>query len=755
MRHRLAPFVLASAAYIVLTVALTWPLAASPASVVPNDLGDPLLNVWIMWWNAEAVPLSDRWWNAPQFHPVTGALGFSEHLLGLAPLTTPIVLATGDPLLAYNLAFFLVFPLCALSAHVLVYTIVRRHDLAFVAGLAYAFAPYRMGQLAHIQVISSYWMPLALAALHRYVEDPTRRMRWPVLFAAAWLMQALACGYYFFYLSVLVVLWLAWFALGTFTRRDWLRLSASWAAAAAVLAPVLYGYWSIARQYNLGRGFAEVASFSADVAGLLQAPPALRVWGFLSVVDRPEGALFPGVTVVLLTVLALVLGWRRLPRPGRWPAAAPVALALGLLFGGITLARWVIGPYRLELGSLRLLSVTSAHKPLSMALLFLMVAALMHPYLRLTWRRRSPLAFYALGAVVMWVLALGPAPTLLGVPVFYKAPYAWLMELPGFDNVRAPGRFWMLGMLCLSVAAALGLGRLSLRWPRMSPVLVPLACAAILVEGWPRALALHPRPAERPSHSSASVRLDLPATDFETLSLYRATFHGQPLINGYSGYDPPHYPAMEALLDAFDPRILPRLAQVGAIEIVVDHSGDAGGRWRAFAASSPGAAKLFEGADYTSYRLPARADVVRAESGHPLPLHAVTAGAVAANLGALTDGDPLTRWDTGRPQHPGDWILADLGRVMDVAGVAVSLGRSIEEFPRALLVETSRDGAGWTIAWQGAGAMPAFEGGLRDPAAVPLHIAFEVRPARYVRLTQTAADVGKWWAVTELRVFGR
>ena len=52
MRRSSVPYVLASAAYALLTVALTWPLMLHPRTLVPSDLGDPLLNVWIMWWNA-------------------------------------------------------------------------------------------------------------------------------------------------------------------------------------------------------------------------------------------------------------------------------------------------------------------------------------------------------------------------------------------------------------------------------------------------------------------------------------------------------------------------------------------------------------------------------------------------------------------------------------------------------------------------------------------------------------------------------
>ena len=58
----------------------------------------------------------------------------------------------------------------------------------------------------------------------------------------------------------------------------------------------------------------------------------------------------------------------------------------------------------------------------------------------------------------MWLLCLGPAPTFMGKPLIYKAPYAWLMLMPGVEGVRVPARFWVLATLCLAVAAAIALG---------------------------------------------------------------------------------------------------------------------------------------------------------------------------------------------------------------------------------------------------------------------------------------------------------
>src|SRR4051812_33216721 len=460
MQRKFSPAALAAAAlYLALTVVLTWPLALHPGSLVPHDPGDPLLNTWIMSWNARILPLTPAWWNAAQFFPAQGATAFSEHLLGLSVLTTPIILLTGNPLLAYNVAFFASFVLCALSAYALTFRIARRHDAALVAGLAFAFAPYRMSQLAHVQVLSAYWMPLALLGLHGYFED--HRDRWLWLFAAGWLMQALTCGYYLFYLSVLVALWLLWFAAG---REPWRRLARvmfAWAAAALVMTPVLYGYWKFQRAYGMRRWPNEIIEFSADVASVLKAPDDVRLWGWLSVVDHPESALFPGLTIVLLVLGGLAAGWSTAARAHvRGPRVARILVIVSVVLFAIAASPLYFGAWKFSPFGLRLLSVAPPHKPLSVALLLLAIAGALHPSVRAAWRRRSALTFYALAAAVMWVFSLGPAPTLMNRPFIYKAPYAWLMMLPGVDGVRVPARFWMLAALCLAVAGGL---------PRRSP----------------------------------------------------------------------------------------------------------------------------------------------------------------------------------------------------------------------------------------------------------------------------------------------
>jgi hypothetical protein len=757
MRRSSLPVLSATAIYAVLTAAITWPLIVHPGSVVPNDLGDPLLNTWLISWNARVLPLTSRWWNVPQFFPIDGAMAFSEHLLGLSVITTPIAAVTGNPLLAYNAAFFLSFPLCALSAYFLTYSIVRRHDAAFISGLAFGFAPFRMAQLAHVQVLSSYWMPLALAALHRYLQE--RRTRWLALFAAAWLLQALACGYYLFYLSVLVMLWLLWFAAG---REKWqvlARIAAAWAAAAALMVPVLYGYWTFQHAYGLRRGVDEITEFSADVASLLKASDNLRLWGWLHVVAHPESDLFPGVTPAVLIAAGLLIGWRSISveRAAR-RRAVHVLLAFSALFLAVAASPIFFGAWKLDIGGLRVLSVTAPHKPLSIALLLLAVAAALHPALRFAWRRRSPLAFYSLAAFVMWLFSLGPAPTLLNKPFIYKAPYAWLMILPGVEGVRVPARFWMLAVLCLAVASGLALRHLTARWPRLSTALPVLAAAGLLSDSWPAAMQMPSPPELRPIRTRAIARLELPIGPVpDALALYRAAAHRRPLLNGYSGYFAPHYWALQYLLNRHDPELLTRVSAFGAIEVVIDHDGDADHAFRKFVGSHPQAELVYEDDHSTTYRVQRGAHVgaLPKVEGEPLAIQSIAATPNAELAGGMTDGDLMTRWHTGREQRAGDTLTADLGQPHQVSGARMLIAGYVADFPRQLIVTTSVDGQSWSPAWTGSTALMAFSAALEDPLNLPLPFGFTPRPARFVRFTQSGTEETYYWSVAELSVMGR
>jgi hypothetical protein len=301
------------AAFLVLSIVWTWPVAANLTSRVPHDAGDPLLNIWILWWNAQAVPLTDRWWNPPVMWPMPGAMALSEHLLGLSVFTTPLQLAGASVLTAHNICLLLTYAFSGLFAYLLVRRLTGSSLAGICAGLAFGFSPYRASQLSHIQVLAAHWMPLALLGMHTYLS--TGRGRWLVVFGGAWLLQALSNGYFLLFFPVLIALWLVWFVDWTRNPRRGLALAAAWAISSLPLLPVLWRYYVIHDTLGLRRTVPEIREFSAVPESFLHAAPILRFW--------PEGRaanyelfLFPGATVLVLAVVGLVLFLMR-PRSTR------------------------------------------------------------------------------------------------------------------------------------------------------------------------------------------------------------------------------------------------------------------------------------------------------------------------------------------------------------------------------------------------------------------------------------------------------
>jgi hypothetical protein len=739
MTRWLAP----AALFLATALALTFPLVTVWGSALPHDAGDPVLNTWILWWSTRAVPMSAAWWNAPMFFPMSGAMALSELLIGLLPITAPVQWLTGNPVAAYNTAFVLSFPLCALGAYALAHELTARRDVSIVAGVAFAFAPYRMGQLAHVQMLSYYWAPVALLGLHRYLR--TGGIRSLVLFATAWLLQALSNGYALFHLSVLIVVWVVWFVRPI---RRAVPIAAAWACAAAPLIPLLLHYRAVHSRLHLVRDVNEIRRFGADLMGFVAAPSSLAMWGGRLPAASDETALFPGATLIAIAAAALVAALRRRrPAAGRLGAGSLIAAAVALVAGAVAASSVIFGPWAIG----RVLTVTEFHKPLSIAVLATLALGAQTGAWGRAWRGRSVPVFYVAAAALMYVLALGPAPAFRGEAVLYEPPYAWLMRLPGFDVLRVPARFAMLAVLCQSVAVALVLAR----WSRRSAgwVMIPLVCAGLLVDGWIRLpVATVPSLALRASPDVAAV-LELPPggplVDFP--AIYRSMFHQRPIANGYSGYAPPHYlPLVHAVRDG-EYEALREFAAFGPLGVAIDRSTDGADALAASVGSLGDAVRLPVQEGWHAFVLPSRQRLSIPVGSH-LNLAGVEATHHPEDLARLRDDSVATAWGAGTEQRGDEEIVVDLGSVRTIGAVVFEMGAFAFGFPRTLLIDGSAERQTWTPVWTGRTAVPTVRAALSDPGTVPVTIRFDAVSARFLRLRQVGRESGIPWWIAELRV---
>jgi hypothetical protein len=748
-------WLLASAFYAGLAIAFTWPLATRLSTALPHDLGDPGLNVWIIWWNAHVMPLTERWWNAPAFWPSRGALAFSETLLGLSPITAPIQWLGGSPVAAYNVAFLLTFPLSALTAHALVFRLSGRHDAALIGGLVYGFNPFRVAHFPQIQVMTSYWMPLALLGLHEYVT--TRKARWLCVFAGAWVMQALSNGYYLLFFPVLLGLWMVWFAWSRTTVRPLAAITAAWFLASLPLLPILWTYRRIHTDFGFQRHVGEISLFGADLTSLLDASPLLRFW-HLQKFHQPEGELFPGFTAAALLLLLIIHSlWTSKPG-GRAPRASLVLLAGALTFIGIAVSTLLVGPWSIHVRKRVLLSVHFVSKPLSVGVLLLVLGLALEPRVAAAWRRRSPLMFYVLATFLMYLLCFGPRPRFLGEPFIY-GPYSLLMALPGYDAVRVPARFAMLAALCLSVVAALAFARLTQRgrWFVRAP-LAAVVIAGILVDSWIGEMPLPALPVrlqalESLPEGTAVLELPLGETEPDVAAMYRGMYHRRPVVNGYSGFFPGSYDVLRRGLDLRDPQMFDAVTAWGPVVVAVDERHDEGGRWVKQLAARPGSVALGQESGYRLFSLAGSALPAEIEPRLQLQVQSVTANVESERIALVLDGDPETRWDSG-PQRGTEVVTVDLGVERSVDGLTMTIGNHPSDFPRVLVIETSRDGRAWSTEWHGSTAFAAFTGAVRHPTESPMTFALPHVSARLVRLRQLGQDPVFYWTIFELRVFG-
>jgi hypothetical protein len=431
--------------FFLLSIAWTWPLVTRLSSRIPHDVGDPLLNAWILWWNTQAVPFTEAWWSPPIFYPMAGAFALSEHLAGVALFTAPLHFLGVNALAAYNVALVLSCWLSAFFAFLLGRRLTGSTWAGLLAGVAFGFAPYRASQLSHLQVLTAQWMPLALYAMHQYLGD--RGRRWLMLFGAAWVIQALSNGYYLLFFPVLVALWLAWFVDWRREPRRGLALAGTFAASSLLLVPTLLRYRAVHGALGLTRTREEMAGYSATFGSFSETGHMLAFWT-PDPTAPSEAFLFPGLTVaaLLLAGTAALLGsWRlRDAVTSRSPAVfyATAALVLWWLCFGpsesdsvgavvsrpYTVLTWLPG-----FSGLRVPARFAMLAALCAAMAAAIAAARLAPTVR--WQRLASAGIIAAGLFVDgWIrpmpLEVPPARVILP-----DAPNALVLELPPDDLI--------------------------------------------------------------------------------------------------------------------------------------------------------------------------------------------------------------------------------------------------------------------------------------------------------------------------------
>jgi hypothetical protein len=340
-------------------VVMHWPLILHPGQTIPKDLGDPLAQAYQMAWDGHALahqPL--HFFDANQFWPFADTLAFSDALIGYAPAG---LIGDGPhaAVVRYDLMFLLAYALAFAGAYLLARELGLGPGGAAVAGAAFAFAPFRLEQDGHMQVISSGGIPLALAFGVRGYR--LRRPWWVVAgwVVATWqLLLGFTLGLPFAYLLMALGL----IAAVVWWRHGRPRLDRGLTVATIAGAVLFVGTGiALSRPYvhvadahpNARRTPADVEAFAAPPWAYLVAPDENLVWGDATgplrdtLSNVPEETLFPGLAILILAIAGLgSTAFPRWLRVGLGVGVAVVAvLAMGFrgsgVWGYLWPSRWI------------------------------------------------------------------------------------------------------------------------------------------------------------------------------------------------------------------------------------------------------------------------------------------------------------------------------------------------------------------------------------------------------------------------------
>jgi hypothetical protein len=412
------------AAYAVLAVVLTLPLALHPGVTVPAG-GDTWVSYWNLWWVGHAVLELRADPNVCPLvhHPYGASLHF--HTLNLLPALVVLpVSATLGLAWAYNLLVWAGFALAGLAADRLARSEIARlgvpeavHGWAgLVGGCAFSFSAYAfMHLLGHLHLVATFWIPWFAFLFLRIARDEDRASvpRTALVLAGT----ALTSWHYAFFEVLFAGVAVCWMAVArrSVSRRLLARTLGVGALSALLVSPVLVPMLllgSEAGRVSDPRG--DTARFSADLVGFVTPSSLHPVWGPLV---KPFSARLAGDGNV--TESTVYLG-------GAAMLLAGVASVLGR-------------------------------------------------------RDRGALGWWWCVLLVFACLALGPARRVGGAAVGLPLPAALFAHVPFADIPRVPARFVVVAILAVSVLAACGAARLLERVAARRRIAVGLGLVGLVV----------------------------------------------------------------------------------------------------------------------------------------------------------------------------------------------------------------------------------------------------------------------------------
>jgi hypothetical protein len=292
--------------FLALTVLMTWPQAAHMATYVGNS-DDPLLSIWRMAWIAHALPRFPlELFNGNIFYPEPRTLAYSDAVLLQGIAGAPLIWSGVSVVTAYNWVLLGSIALSGAAMWLYAFQLTGSRLAALLAGIIFAFVPFRFDHLHHLELQATMFIPLTLWWVERALASGRPI---DVYGAVGSLVCQVLCGIYyavFLGTALLLIIPLRLYYLPPERRRALLKPAVgALVVGAIVVVPYLLVY--SANRSTLGdRSLYDVGLYSAELDDYLATPVDNLVHGVWSgPLGKNERRLFPGLLALLLALIGL------------------------------------------------------------------------------------------------------------------------------------------------------------------------------------------------------------------------------------------------------------------------------------------------------------------------------------------------------------------------------------------------------------------------------------------------------------------
>lgn len=783
--------------FILLSLFHLYPLSFHPFDGL-HDPGDPLLNTWILYSvqkNLFTNPLN--LFDGNIFHPLSNTLSLSEHLFPQALISLPFRLIWNNPIFTYNVIFFLSFVLNALAMFLLVKSLTQNSMAGFVCGIMYAFNTYTLNHIPHLQLISLWPLPLSMLFLHKFFERG--KTKDSILFSFFFTIQALCCIYYgLFFISILLFILplflLIYHRKINFTFLFHLGIPLIFSGTILFLFSLPY------LNFFQNMGLERKLRLGADLVHYLASSPRNRFLGdFLGKLGSAEHFLFPGIAVIILAGLSFYFNrniFSTVPKILKYTlilciSGSLISIVIIILWGGMSLNMGFISFSMTSLIKSTLIFMTSAVLLLVLSLIFFLFKQNKDS----TSENKN---FFIYVFIFIWALLLsfGKNISFLGQsPKGIFFPFQWFHSwIPGFKGIRVPSRYAAIVIFALIVMAGYAFAFIS-RKIKKKPAQVYVAAGLALFLNLehltvPQRMMFFPPKKDIPppyqwmkKQKENLVLLELPFFNImarESIYMYFSCFHQKKLVNGYSGFFPPHIYYIRQLFKNFPSHSCIEVLKFLNVKYIILHNK----MWnehkmkkceKRIQQKFSAELKKVKEFDYRFKKHNFLSDKWGKESVYavsraqqkPFPQYKIVQEEykkippneweIHSNINSqllifLTDHKSNTRW-TPRRKQDGDYLLVKFRKTSAPRKISLFMGKFPYDYALDMKVEISLNGKDWEIVPHGYSPVEFLDNLIHTPRDIKQNIYLEGKKIKYLKITQLGESQRKWWSVAEMKIY--